>query len=337
MGKLIPSNSRIYQTDALARNIYPEQFDTLWQESNPSRADPLEVPEDWPVWDDPRDPTHANRPAWDKPFFPVKSERTNLPLHQKPLSKEDVDRIIANATSREDFHDYNWQQSADAGYGSCLCEVRIISGSDCVKHLEKGELGDLAKVGEPCNNKHWAWQIDIAPRDKICPRALMRYDDDVRAASGAEHLVKATGCREILLVKAIPEEWVLATMPKDSGFAIPGRAITDIMRPNSKCFSCRYKDWVNEFNEVIVDQVYKLDPRGMLEWPMRYDAENGKTRHKSLVPGEYYGAKRLADFGVREEEWYNLQNDSIHLDLLNEEQRELAARELGVEDPFAVP
>jgi hypothetical protein len=286
-------HSRTYDTDADGHRLYPEQLAVSWQplRSNPHRAIDTNLTANWGPWHD----GHAV------------SMRSGITLGTEPLPKHLLLAVVANATSREDFHDYNWQMSAAGGWGSCLCEIRIVTGGRCMKYLRKGE-------DEAVRNLHWAWQLDVAPRGKVCPLALKkRYEYKNEQSKWP--------CREILLLdklgrkdEGIDRDWVLAMTPNSPDDAIPGRAISDIVI-SGECVNCRYlaeerkagrnpdpRGIMTRFNE-IPDPVM-VDKMNASEWeerPIRYRPVNHhQTGHPTLVDGDYYYRERLTRLGVLE-------------------------------------
>jgi hypothetical protein len=215
-------------------------------------------------------------------------------LTPNPLPKETVDLIIAEAKSREDFHDYNWHQSAAAGYGICLCAIRINTGGLCLNHLRKGEDGEVKK-------KHWAWYLDVAPHGDLCPRAFKKSREHPQEPS-------KWPCREILLLKDIglPEHWVLATEETDPGEQIPGRTDSDDLI-DGLCMKCRsLNNNRPEAPGVLVDHNELTDPamrdkiNGSLgvKRPMWYRPRAGVTGHLTLVPNDFYHEERLRKLGI---------------------------------------
>lgn len=209
----------------------------------------------------------------------VMPERTRLSLLLEPLDKDQTDAILANATSREDFHNYNWFASADADWGICLCEIRIVTGSACRHHLS----GSAQE-----QKKHWAWYLDIAPRGKLCPRVRRRLDNE---NPGDE---RALRCRDIIL--GMPSgEWVLE---RKLGDVEPGRAVTDVMR-TGQCMKCARYQVSEKTNLAFVDQRYVLVNGGPWVMPMKYNPPDGEqVAHGTLVRGHYYHKERLDELKV---------------------------------------
>lgn len=156
-----------------------------------------------------------------------------------------MDNIVANATTREDFHDYNWLASEDGGWGICLCEIRIITGVGCVSRLTNG---GCAAPGELPKNKHWAWLIDCAPRGRICPLVHLKHHVML-----GNPQAEGVACRRIM-IKQPPEYWILV---RNEGDLVPGRAVTDVLRPGP-CVACDPNGYhVTNENELLLDQRYQ--------------------------------------------------------------------------------
>lgn len=76
-------------------------------------------------------------------------ERIRIPIGLQEITQDQLNDIVANAQSREEFHDCNWHASEDGGWAVCLCEIRIITGTECIRHLSEGECmtpGHLPKI-----------------------------------------------------------------------------------------------------------------------------------------------------------------------------------------------
>lgn len=142
-------------------------------------------------------------------------------LASKKSTQDQLNGIVANAQSRSESHDCNWHASEDGGWGVCLCEIRIITDTECIRHLSEGECtipGHLPK------NKQWTWMIDCAPRGKLYPNTCL-----TRVVMMGDPHVEAQACRRIMLTPP-PKHWVLARNERDT---IHGRTFTDIIRYGS--------------------------------------------------------------------------------------------------------
>jgi hypothetical protein len=261
-------------------NLYPEKVSEVWAIKMTTQY----PPEHW------------------KDMIPA-VQRHMIGVSRSGIDMAERIAIADNATSREDFHDYAWHISEIADWGACLCELRIITGEDCLKHLEKGSY-EPPKVGELPKNKHWAWYIDSAPRGMTCPRAQYQLD------SGMGNPPIETQACEDILIKPPPEHWVLAQRDCDPNGTVAGRASTDIVRRGS-CLACAGLN-IQKHNRVVFDQQVKLRPTyhksgkdSIWKLPLRYTPSNLKPQHPTLVPEKYYYWERLNGLFVPPKDMYD--------------------------------
>jgi hypothetical protein len=212
--------------------------------------------------------------------------RRNPGLHCRirPLSDNIKKDILATATSREDFHDYD---KIHAEGNDCLCELRIITGKDCEKHLKKdGKTGQTENLG---SNRHWGWYIDIAPRGYLCP-AVWRRRNRLAVDVGYE------GCS--ILIEPPSEEWVLAQLPGDPEGTCAGRAVGDEVRLGV-CCACAGSA-MRDNHEIRVEQLSKFKYLGETKWfiqPVEYrPMEPNCLRHPLLELNSRYDQWYLLHF-----------------------------------------
>lgn len=208
--------------------------------------------------------------------------RTGLSLPRTQTTDEARIEVAENATCLEDFHNYD-HIDRPGYWGRCRCQLRIVTGSECLHHFECNEEGETPSSA----NSHWAWFIDIAPRMEICPF--------VKQAQIAG--IGTTRPCDILIGIAPPAAWVLEQDPGAKAGTWPGR-VQDIVVSGVKCMRCRNPDKVLEDNMAEVDQAAKTEfyglnpisgkPIGGSEQPIQYRPKNEKSAHWSLKIGQLY-------------------------------------------------
>jgi hypothetical protein len=258
-------------------NVYPEQLHAAWynilDDGVPRRT--LLDAQDQEDWNG---------------VVPV-STRTGIPLNLKPLNNQKLQEIVATANSREDFHNYNTIMGAPK-WGHCLCELRFITGADCIQYLCKGALPAPVKGAMP-KNKHWAMFIDPAPRGFLCPFMRTAW----YATMGLQRTDTSFQKCDVLIGKPT-EDWILAQRPNAPNGALPGRAVTDIVLPG-KCLRCENANApIDEYNMLHSNQFSKMDlsipfcdiP---ITKPVQYKPE-GTLRHPTLEGGTWYRYRDLS-------------------------------------------
>lgn len=199
--------------------------------------------------------------------------------------------ILAKATSREDFIDHD-KFSTKELFG-CRCEVRFWAGDTC-----KHNLGKRADNTARPNNDHWQWEIDIAPRGYVCPRALERH----LAREDGDPPVQ--GCPILLFNEPPSEAWVLAQDPNDPVGTLAGRAVSDQIRTNDLCHKCAGAP-IGANNRLERDQSRMFTYNGEDTFPIQpylYKPSNGSAQpcYPLLTVGAYYHLKDLRQFkGVK--------------------------------------
>jgi hypothetical protein len=133
---------------------YPEQIDHRWHPRyehtiiDPNSGELIEVV----VHNDNRKSIDLPT-AW-KDYDPKSRRNPELGSRLQPLSKAAKQEILDSAVSREDFHDYDRiHNQYGAGFWGCLCELRFITGTDCIQHLEKDADGEYGITKNTPNNR----------------------------------------------------------------------------------------------------------------------------------------------------------------------------------------
>jgi hypothetical protein len=192
---------------------------------------------------------NEDRALEEKPHWPKQgnwavkdllSRRTGWNLRVRPLAQAEVEKIANDPKSREDFHDYNLIMN-EYNVGTCLCELRIVSGQDCAEYLMKDAEGNTPTAGKD----HWCWYLDISPRGMVCPRAKENM---------AAHLGSRLHQACDILLKVPTNEWALVQDPEDPQGVVAGRVTTDKFWPGP-CAKCRGMK-VDHDNRLIVDQSF---------------------------------------------------------------------------------
>lgn len=255
---------------------------------------------------------------WKRPLTSFRFEST-IPFPRPKLTSAEKDHIVETATSREHFHDIDKIVNAP-GYGTCLCELRFITGTQCLQHLRKGPDGKTL----PSGKDHWAWFIDINPRAMLCPHAK---DNGLKSDGKRFH------CD--ILIREPTEDWVLEQDPNDPQGTVAGRASSDLVF-EGKCPRCiakfnfdpRTKQLLNpDFSNPLVrpgpamPQPYKEPPdnsmwaesgafspppweRNLSIRPLMFQSEKGpdgrplRDYHPLFVDNRYYHQKTFTDAGA---------------------------------------
>lgn len=191
--------------------MYPEKPHSKWLEYymtityKGTRPEP--VPESWTG-------------RWKRPLTSFRFEST-VPFPRPRLTYKEKEEIIKTATSREDFHDID-KIVDKPRCGTCLCELRFVTGLKCLQHLRKGQDGKTLPQGK----HHWAWYIDINPRAMLCPYAK---GNGLKSGGTKFH------CD--ILIEAPTEMWALAQDPGDPPGTVAGRVSSDMVF-EGKCPRC---------------------------------------------------------------------------------------------------
>ncbi|KAK7178469.1 hypothetical protein PSPO01_15488 [Paraphaeosphaeria sporulosa] len=189
-------------------DVYPEQLHEKWYEyweANRVKETVPTPPDDW------------------QGLLTSFRFGSRVPFPRPALTKDQKDKIIEAAMSREDFHDVD-KIIAKPGYGTCLCELRFVTGARCLKYLTKGSNGETLPEGK----KHWAWYIDINPRAFLCPYVK-------RNGLEAEGNSERFHCD--ILIKEPTEGWALSQDPSDPEGSLAGRVTSDEILPGN-CPQC---------------------------------------------------------------------------------------------------
>ena len=159
-----------------------------------------------------------------------------MPFPRPALTKSQKDKIVESAISRKDFYDVD-KITSSPKYGTCLCELRFVTGVECLKFLTKGPTGETLPEGQ----RHWTWYIDINPRAFLCPHAK-------RNGLQAEGDPRRFHCD--ILIKEPTERWELAQDPRDPEGTFAGRVTSDEILPG-KCPQCDSKFSINPVTEQL--------------------------------------------------------------------------------------
>jgi hypothetical protein len=237
---------------------------------------------------------------------PVRSLWTNLPINMPPLAQDLVDAIKNNPESREDFIDWNAHHALTQG--RCLCEVRIVTGRDCVDHFRKGRYEEPEGPDALPKNKHWGWFIDPAPRGLLCP---MAYTKSLQALGGAQDDFHMQYCKwDAILTSEPTEQWVLKQKPGAGKGTIAGLAVTDMLRPGN-CVRCQNLGLpehmgmsMNEKNFIAWPQAWKFaqDLYDRVILPFKYKPRKGHAKAGLEFEGFYHYKDLSATYGVLDED-----------------------------------
>jgi hypothetical protein len=184
-----------------------------------------------------------------KNYIP-QSHRTQMDCLVLRLNDAAKRELLKAARSREDLINHNKINSLK--YFGCRCELRIYAGDMCKHNLAKGPDGKTLNMP---NNPHWQWEIDVAPRGFVCPRALERHFK-------GEGDPLADGCPILLFDEPPRAEWVLAQDPSDAPGTLAGRAVTDKVRVGKPCFHCDGVEVDDATNRVRRSQAHKFAYNG---------------------------------------------------------------------------
>jgi hypothetical protein len=322
---LVSKTNAFYEEDGIFDRwpFYPQYLREEWFD-----RELAPLPNDWKNHFN-NIPVNERRYTGDRP----KSERLGQYLLPKPLPKGRAAEIAADARTREDFLDYDVIEREPSD-GRCLCELRIICGTQCHEFYRKGADGKTHKDG----HKHWAWRIDMAPRGQVCPVAKQRINDGHYAYSG---------CREIL-IKPPTSAWVLEQHPDDPQGTIAGRVATDEIWIGP-CPQCRYKPLIREDNELFMSQTelvgeamtdlnfprlrHDVEPFDLVRLPLRIKRTPGCTAHPWFEEGKLFAPMQTRELDPKDlwidhleislDQLMQRQNEAYHQEnVVNEDNRQ---------------
>jgi hypothetical protein len=207
----------------------------------------------------------------------IRSLRTDITLPRKAVGIEAMFKLLDNPQNKEDFHNYDYIDGRQGQWGRCRCELRIITGKECLPHFKADAEGKTPSSAQD----HWAWLVDIAPRGKVCP-----------VAKGVSKLVlgEPLPCNIMLNKNGPPSAWVLAQDEGAEEGTLPGR-IND-MTLSQKCLKCLDASQIEqETNRATLDQrpktLYLNSPNPIIQ-PKIYKPTSGVSAHWSLEINKLY-------------------------------------------------
>jgi hypothetical protein len=217
----------------------------------------------------------------------IQSLRTDIALPRKAIGKEAMYKLMDNPQIKEDFHNYDYIDGYQGQWGRCLCELRIITGKECLPHFEANAEGKTPSSAKD----HWAWLVDVAPRGKVCPVAKGVCD----LALG-----EPLPCNIMLGNNGPPSAWILAQDEGAKEETLPGR-IDDVTLLR-KCLKCQNASKVEqETNKANLDQkakaIYLESPNATTQ-PMKYKPMSGESVHWSLNIDKLYHVDDVRKVGV---------------------------------------